>query len=422
MMNDSVISVRNVAKQYRLGLVGRHSLSQDLNRWWHTVRGKEDPYLKIGEDNDRSKKGNSEYVWALRDINFDINRGEIVGIVGRNGAGKSTLLKILSKVTMPTIGDIGIKGRLASLLEVGTGFNPELSGRDNIYLNGAILGMSKKEITSKLDEIISFSGVERYIDTPVKRYSSGMYVRLAFSVAAHLDPDILIVDEVLAVGDFEFQKQCIKKMTEVSREQNRTILFVSHDLKAVSSFCKSGIYMKNGRIEYKGEIGDTLKKYTTDKSISSGGTINTDSGKIVFNEIVNAQQLANLSIDSNLEMILDFTAKEKLDNIFIDVAIYNETGDMLIHLKTKYMSSPFSFAEGKKDKISINIEKPNLAPGAYKMTLYVYHENISKVVHLWIDDIPLCRFNSSNPYYQSGSLYLDEVRSYIYPKASIKKV
>lgn len=420
-MNENAISVYDVAKQYRLGIVGRKSLSQDFNRWWHTVRGKEDPYLKIGEENDRSKKGSSEYVWALNDINFDVKKGEIVGIIGRNGAGKSTLLKILSKVTMPTTGDIGINGRLASLLEVGTGFNPELSGRDNIFLNGAILGMTKKEIAGKLDEIIAFSGVERYIDTPVKRYSSGMYVRLAFSVAAHLDPDILIVDEVLAVGDFEFQKQCIKKMTEVSVQQNRTILFVSHDLKAVSSFCKTGIYMKNGRIAFKGEIGDALKAYTNDKGLSTGGTINTDNGAFIFNGISNASELANLNMATDIEINLALEANKDLDNIFIDLAIYNESGDMIIHLKTKYISKALNFKRAQASVVSINIEKPNLAPGSYLMTLYVYQEGIHKEVVLWIDDIPLCRINSNNPHFEDGSNYLDEVKSFIYPKATIKK-
>jgi lipopolysaccharide transport system ATP-binding protein len=421
-MNENAISVYDVSKQYRLGIVGRKSLSQDVNRWWHTVRGKEDPYLKIGEENDRSKKGSSEYVWALSDINFDVKKGEIVGIIGRNGAGKSTLLKILSKVTMPTTGNIGINGRLASLLEVGTGFNPELSGRDNIFLNGAILGMTKKEINSKLDEIIAFSGVERYIDTPVKRYSSGMYVRLAFSVAAHLDPDILIVDEVLAVGDFEFQKQCIKKMTEVSTQQNRTILFVSHDLKAVSSFCKTGIYMKNGRIAFQGEIGETLNKYTSDKNLTTGGTVNSDKGIIAFQGITNADKLSNLNIGTDIEILLALQAKEKLDNVFIDLAIYNEAGDMLIHLKTKYISQALSFDTGNLSTVSINIEKPNLSPGGYLMTLYIYQEHLHKEVLLWVDDIPLCRVNSNNPYFGNGSSYLEEVRSFIYPKATIKKL
>ena len=216
---DIILKAENISKQYRLGVVGTGTLSHDLNRWWHKVRGKEDPYLKVGETNDRSTKGTSEYVWALQDINFEVERGEVLGIIGKNGAGKSTLLKLLSRVTSPTTGTIRARGRIASLLEVGTGFHPELTGKENIYLNGAILGMRKKEITRKLDEIIDFSGVERYIDTPVKRYSSGMYVRLAFAVAAHLESEILIVDEVLAVGDAEFQK---KMLGQDGRYQQRT--------------------------------------------------------------------------------------------------------------------------------------------------------------------------------------------------------
>jgi lipopolysaccharide transport system ATP-binding protein len=223
----------NLSKQYRLGLVGTGTLSHDLNRWWHRIRGKEDPYLKVGEVNDRSSRGGSDYVWALRDINFEVQQGEVLGIIGKNGAGKSTLLKIMSKVTGPTTGRIKAKGRIASLLEVGTGFHPELTGRENIYLNGTILGMTKKEVDRKLDEIVDFAGVARYLDTPAKRYSSGMMVRLGFAVAAHLEPEILIVDEVLAVGDAEFQKKAIGKMQEVSHEGGRTVLFVSHNMASV---------------------------------------------------------------------------------------------------------------------------------------------------------------------------------------------
>ena len=230
-----------------------------MERWFRMkVLGQPDPYLKIGQTNDRTTKGESDVVYSLQDINFEIEQGDAVGIIGRNGAGKSTLLKILSRVTAPTTGRIQVKGRVASLLEVGTGFHPELSGRENIYLNGAILGMRKKEITRKLDEIIDFSGVERYIDTPVKRYSSGMYVRLAFAVAAHLESEILIVDEVLAVGDAEFQKKCLGKMGEVSKGDGRTVLFVSHNMAAVKSLCKSGILLRNGQLSFSGETASVV--------------------------------------------------------------------------------------------------------------------------------------------------------------------
>lgn len=260
-MNDIAIKVENVGKLYRLGEVGTGTLSQDLKRWWAIQRGKEDPFAKVGETNDRTKKGDSDYVWALKDVSFEVKQGEVLGIIGRNGAGKSTLLKLLSKVTQPTTGNIKIKGRIASLLEVGTGFHPDLTGRENVFLNGAILGMNKSEIRTKFDEIVDFAGVERYIDTPVKRYSSGMYVRLAFAVAAFLEPDILIVDEVLAVGDAEFQKKCLGKMGEVNEKEGRTILFVSHNMPVMQKLCNKGLLMNFGQIAFNGSMKTVLDKY-----------------------------------------------------------------------------------------------------------------------------------------------------------------
>lgn len=247
-MGDIVIQADNISKAYQLGDFGTGTLSRDLERWWAMMRGKEDPFLKVGESNDRTIQGGSDIVWSLKDINFEIERGDAVGIIGRNGAGKSTLLKLLSRVTTPTTGEINIKGRIASLLEVGTGFHPELTGRENIFLNGAILGMRKAEIKRQFDDIVAFAGVERYIDTPVKRYSSGMYVRLAFAVAAHLESEILIVDEVLAVGDAEFQKKCLGKMGELSKGQGRTVLFVSHNMGMISQLCNKAILLKNGQL------------------------------------------------------------------------------------------------------------------------------------------------------------------------------
>ena len=258
----TAIEFDHVGKQYRLGLVSTKTLSHDLDRWWKTaILKKEDPYLKIGETNDRSQAGNSEYVWALHDIDFKIEQGDVVGIIGRNGAGKSTLLKLLSKVTGPTTGVIRARGRIGALLEVGTGFHPEMTGRENIYMNGAIMGMTKNDVTNKLDEIISFSGCERYIDTPVKRYSSGMTVRLGFAVAAHLEPEILVVDEVLAVGDAEFQKKAIGKMQDVSRGEGRTVLFVSHNMASIRKLCKNGIVLKNGQIDYMGTADECVDYY-----------------------------------------------------------------------------------------------------------------------------------------------------------------
>lgn len=259
---STAIKIENVSKQYRLGVINTGTLSHDLNRWWTVnILHKDDPYLKIGDTNDRTTRGSSEYVWALKDINMEIEQGDVVGIIGKNGAGKSTLLKILSRVTKPTTGTISYKGRIASLLEVGTGFHPEMTGRENIYMNGAIMGMSRAEVTRKLDEIVDFAGVERYLDTPVKRYSSGMTVRLGFAIAAHLEPEILVVDEVLAVGDAEFQKKAIGKMQDVSRGEGRTVLFVSHNMTAVKSLCRHGYILQNGMVADYGDIDPIVSHY-----------------------------------------------------------------------------------------------------------------------------------------------------------------
>ncbi|MCC7303016.1 MAG: ABC transporter ATP-binding protein [Bacteroidia bacterium] len=266
MNRPTVIQVESISKQYRLGVLGTGTFTRDVSSWWARVRGEEDPNSKIGEVNDRTVKGKSGLVWALRDINFEVKQGDVLGIVGKNGAGKSTLLKILSRTTSPTTGRIRVKGRIASLLEVGTGFHPELTGRENVFLNGAILGMTRAEIRSKFDEIVDFSGVTRYIDTPVKRYSSGMYVRLAFAVAAHLEPEILVVDEVLAVGDFEFQTKCLGKMKKVSQE-GRTVLFVSHNLTAVRNLCNTGLLLKNGEVDYLGGVSEVIDRYIGKSSL-----------------------------------------------------------------------------------------------------------------------------------------------------------
>ena len=261
-MNKFAIEFNNVGKMYRLGRVGTGTLSHDLNRWWTTtILRKEDPYLRIGETNDRSKKGHSEYVWALRDISFKVEQGDVVGIIGKNGAGKSTLLKLLSRITSPTTGSIRYQGRIASLLEVGTGFHPEMTGRENIYMNGSIMGMTKKEISRKLDEIVDFAGVERYLDTPVKRYSSGMTVRLGFAVAAFLEPEILVVDEVLTVGDAEFQKKAIGKMNDVAHSEGRTVLFVSHNMAAVKNLCTRGVVLQNGMLAFDGTTDEAVNFY-----------------------------------------------------------------------------------------------------------------------------------------------------------------
>ncbi|UBB89226.1 ATP-binding cassette domain-containing protein [Candidatus Kaistella beijingensis] len=358
------LKAENISKQYRLGQVGTGTLSHDLNRLWAQIRGKEDPYLRIGETNDRTSKGESEYVWSLRDINFEVEQGDAVGIIGRNGAGKSTLLKLLSKVTKPTTGKIYSNGRIASLLEVGTGFHPEMTGRENIYLNGAILGMTRKEINRKFDEIVDFSGVERYIDTPVKRYSSGMYVRLAFAVAAHLESEILIVDEVLAVGDAEFQKKCLGKMGDVSKGEGRTVLFVSHNMAAVNNLCKSGILLdkglllKNGNIEevsyaYKQLRIDTYEKYIAKKQKDlyvSVAEILGDSAEFYSNE--------NISFHFKIENHLP-----KNSHFFILIRIMD--GD----------EQPIFSAEQPiedKNSFSITIPQNTLVKGNYSLSIYLY--------------------------------------------------
>lgn len=261
-MSDIAIRLEEVSKMYRLGQVGTGTLSHDMKRWWHKARGKGDPFQIVGEENRRDTKG-GDYVWAVQDISFDVSEGQVLGIIGKNGAGKSTLLKLLSRVTAPTKGVIKARGRIASLLEVGTGFHPELTGRENIFLNGAILGMTRPEIRRKFDEIVDFAGIERYLDTPVKRYSSGMYVRLAFAVAAFLDPEILIVDEVLAVGDAEFQKKCLGRMKDVSRGEGRTVLFVSHNMGAIKNLCEHTVLMEYGKVKYNGETANAIEKYLT---------------------------------------------------------------------------------------------------------------------------------------------------------------
>lgn len=277
MSNNIAISFEHVSKMYQLGVVGTGTISNDLKRWWAmSVRGKEDPFLKIGQTNDRATKGTSDFVYALRDIDFKVEQGDVVGIIGKNGAGKSTLLKLLSRITAPTSGCIKANGRIASLLEVGTGFHQELTGRENIYLNGTIMGMKRHEIDAKLDEIVDFAGVERYIDTPVKRYSSGMQVRLGFAVAAFLEPEILVVDEVLAVGDAEFQRKAIGKMQDVANGQGRTVLFVSHNMASVKNLCKKGIVLENGEVRKNGSIDEAIDYYLSQSiSIESKNVIDS---------------------------------------------------------------------------------------------------------------------------------------------------
>ena len=331
-----IITLNNISKLYRLGQIGTGTLSHDLNRWLYKVRGKEDPYLKIGEENDRTKKGGSDYTWALRDINFEVKQGEILGIIGYNGAGKSTLLKILSRTTAPTTGHIKIKGRVASLLEVGTGFHPELTGAENIFLNGAILGMTRAEIKRKFSEIVDFAGVERYIETPVKRYSSGMYVRLAFAVAAYLEPEILIVDEVLAVGDAEFQKKALGRMKDVSASEGRTVLFVSHNMLAVKSLCTRGLLMDKGGIKMSGSIEEVISKYSsfTSQNVKSFTLVERENNGFFLHSI----NVTNNGISGifNIEKDLIFEIKVSANRDFetININIFFKTNEDAIVFAT----------------------------------------------------------------------------------------
>ena len=360
----TAIRTENLSKIYRLGEIGTGTISRDLERWWAKMRGKEDPFLKIGQTNDRSTKGNSDIVYSLRDINFEIQQGEAVGIIGKNGAGKSTLLKILSRVTSPTTGKIEIKGRIASLLEVGTGFHPELTGRENIYLNGAILGMRKKEITRKLDEIIDFSGVERYIDTPVKRYSSGMYVRLAFAVAAHLESEILIVDEVLAVGDAEFQKKCLGKMNDVSKSDGRTILFVSHNMLAIKTLCSKCLLLQNGNITNFGETNKVIDAYFSKHSEIKYTYTSENANSIIKKvSIKNNKILFDKPITINIE----------IDNSTIDlngdaIEIFFNTNEDLVLFTSVFV------LKNKGNKYEFIVPSYTFNVGVYKLTIGISHK------------------------------------------------
>lgn len=334
----TAIEFNHVGKQYRLGLVSTRTLSHDLNRWWQTsVLRREDPYLKIGEVNDRASRGTSEYVWALRDIDFKVEQGDVVGIIGKNGAGKSTLLKLLSRVTSPTVGSIRSRGRIASLLEVGTGFHPEMTGRENIFMNGAILGMTKQEISSKLDEIVAFSGCERYLDTPVKRYSSGMMVRLGFAVAAHLDPEILVVDEVLAVGDAEFQKKAIGKMQDVSRGEGRTVLFVSHNMTSIKSLCKHGVILQDGTLLEQGEIDPIVSRYLRGDNALDNYKVwdqpALGSGGFELLEIgvrpKGGQYSDLMRITDDLELVVRYRLTKPMECFWITFHLKNEQGERL---------------------------------------------------------------------------------------------
>lgn len=378
-MSNIAIQFENVGKLYRLGLVGTGSLAHDLNRWWVTkIRHKEDPYLKIGETNDRSKKGDSQYVWALRDITFDVEQGEVVGIIGRNGAGKSTLLKLLSSITSPTTGVIRARGRIGSLLEVGTGFHPEMTGRENIYMNGSIMGMTRQEITRKLDEIVDFAGVERYLDTPVKRYSSGMTVRLGFAVAAFMEPEILVVDEVLAVGDAEFQKKAIGKMQDVNKGGGRTVLFVSHNMASVSSLCSRCILLDNGMIAAEGETNKIIDTYRKQSQIEllKGRTLDTEDRKkkslyISDFQFIDAEgkPTKSFSFQDKMHFKISLCSNEP-HNVTARVTIFDLNEVRVLTFDSSDVGQIFKI----QDRLTLDCQSPDsmsIKPGIYKVNVSV---------------------------------------------------
>jgi len=379
-MSDTRLKVENISKQYRLGEVGTGTLSHDLNRYWYKIRGKEDPYSLVTEANNRTAKGSSGYVWAIDNVNFEVNEGEVLGIIGKNGAGKSTLLKILSKVTGPTKGKIIINGRIGSLLEVGTGMHPELTGKENIYLNGAILGMSKAEITSKLAEIIEFAGVEKYVDTPFKRYSSGMRVRLGFAVAAFLEPEILIVDEVLAVGDAEFQKKAIGKMKEISKEGGRTVLFVSHNMGSIKSLCNRCILLDSGRVTFDGDTDSCIRLYLNKNTAEINPNLleNKDragNGKLLFSNIrfynEKKDEVSEIFSGGYLKLQIDYLLTEtvNIEKLILAIGFQNDFAENIINFVTDEMGIVFPKSNSTKGTFVLEIPQLYLRGGRYTIRI-----------------------------------------------------
>lgn len=367
---SAVISVENVSKAYRLGQIGGGTLREDVARWWAKLRGQPDPSLKVGQEHHPRKMG--EQFWALDSVSFEVERGEVLGIIGRNGAGKSTLLKILSQVTTPTAGRIKIRGRIASLLEVGTGFHAELTGRENIFLNGAILGMTRTEIRKNFDAIVAFSGVEEFIDTPVKRYSSGMYVRLAFAVAAHLEPEILIVDEVLAVGDAQFQKKCIGKMQDVSQREGRTVLFVSHNMSAVRSLCANAVLLSEGKLTDSGPVNKIVDSYLSN----------------VYEDVVTQMCLADIPRQGHfgsrlrivririnegrgiwhgkpLEIEFTFECFDDVEDASFGIGFCNRYGERILSIDSDIPGERWTFKKGQCGTVRLSISQVLLEPDLY---------------------------------------------------------
>lgn len=382
-MSDIVLNVENLSKQYRLGEIGTGTISNDLKRWWAQMRGKEDPFSMVGQVNDRTKAAESEFVWALKDINFEVKKGEVLGIIGKNGAGKSTLLKLISRVTAPTTGAIKAKGRIASLLEVGTGMHPEMTARENIYLNGAILGMNKKEISAKFDEIVDFAGCALYVDTPVKRYSSGMRVRLGFAVAAFLEPEILIVDEVLAVGDAEFQKKAIGKMKEVSQGGGRTVLFVSHNMASVRNLCSSAVVLDKGSIAFEGPSDEAIAYYLKlDNKTNIPLKDRTDrlgNGQVKFTDVrvTNSKgiQTKELFAGESVDIKIDYVINKRFDKRFILIIQFLDHQEQIIaSMISDELGVEFDFTEDA-GTISLKIPELLFRPDDYFIRIISFFDN-----------------------------------------------
>ncbi len=399
----TAIEFENISKQYRLGLVSTKTISHDLNRWWTmNILRKEDPYLTVGETNDRATKGESDYVWALKDITFNVEQGDVLGIIGKNGAGKSTLLKILSRVTSPSTGTIKARGRIASLLEVGTGFHPEMTGRENIFMNGSIMGMTKPEIRRKLDEIVDFAGVERYIDTPVKRYSSGMMVRLGFAIAAHLEPEILVVDEVLAVGDAEFQKKAIGKMQNVSKGEGRTVLFVSHNMESIQNLCTKGVLLKNGGVEYLGKIEDTISVYQENvvsrrKTVweNSSPNLDKDVELLKFSLLKNNQEYSGfISNQDTLQVVIDINVKKIRKDLTLGITLFDEAGKNIY--RTLHTDVDVDNNRGQKmghNQLVATLNTDILRTGAYNVVLDASFHNSAWIVNPYDEDERVLTFH-----------------------------
>ena len=372
---------------YRLGQIGATTVSDDLKRMWHNIRGKENPFLKIGEENNR-EVGKGKYVWALDNINLNVKQGDILGIIGKNGAGKSTLLKLLSKVTRPTTGKITFKGKISSLLEVGTGFHQELSGRENIYLNGAILGMTKIEINGKIDEIIEFSGCQRYIDTPVKRYSSGMFVRLAFAVAAHLEPDILVVDEVLAVGDSEFQKKAIGKMQNIANQGGRTVLFVSHNMTSIKALCNRAILMENGKIVKDGAPDEIINYYLNSNTKVSYFKEWDDSNRPTSKQNIELDKvwISNkekqpskmLNVDEDFYVNIDYKVIEDISKVGLNVILHDSNQNIISSSINNHEENFYNQKHPKGlFRSSCLIPGKLFNSGTYYVSIFMFGENFS---------------------------------------------